>query len=452
MRRVLVVGGGITGLSTALALAEYDAGRDVDVVVELREAAPRLGGKLHTTPFAGLPAVDEGGDAFLARVPHAAELAVAVGLGDALTSPTGATAAVWLDGLHPIPEGLLLGVPSDILRLSRSRLLSVRGKLRAALEPVLPRRDPGDSIGALVRGRFGDEVQERLVDALVGSIYAADTDRFSLAMVPQLAALAERGRSVLLSARALRAAAPPATGPLFLAPTGGMSAFADAIAATAAARGVVITTSCPVTALDADGGSWRADGDGFDAVVLATPAATTAPLLAAAAPDAARLMAMMDHAGVVLVTLAVPGWPARLAGRSGYLVPKPVQQTVTAASFGSQKWAHWRGGEGEVVRISLGRDGLRVDDLDDDTVIDRAVTEVGRHIGLDLQPGAVRISRWPSAFPQYRPHHRDWLARVRAALPLGMYVTGASYDGIGIPACIAQGQATAAAVIAGIAR
>src|SRR5215218_4885450 len=202
--RVVVVGGGITGLTAAYELA----GLLPDAVVELREADERLGGKLRTSPFAGLPAVDEGADAFLGRVPHATALAGAVGLGAELTSPTAATAAVWYEGLHPIPEGLLLGVPADMVRLARSGLLTWRGKARAALEPLRPRTDADDSIGALVRARFGDEVHERLVDALVGSIYAADTDRFSLAMVPQLAALAGRGRSLLLSARAARAAAP----------------------------------------------------------------------------------------------------------------------------------------------------------------------------------------------------------------------------------------------------
>ena len=128
-------------------------------------------------------------------------------------------------------------------------------------------------------------------------------------------------------------------------------------------------------------------------------------------------MATMDHAGVVLITLAVDDWPERLTGRSGYLVPKADQTTVTAASFGSQKWAHWRGGDGEVLRVSLGRDGLVVDHLTDDELVDRAVTEVGRHIGVDLQPTAVRVSRWPGAFPQYRPHHPDWAAAVAAALP-----------------------------------
>ncbi|MET0579410.1 MAG: hypothetical protein ABW122_12190, partial [Ilumatobacteraceae bacterium] len=160
------------------------------------------------------------------------------------------------------------------------------------------------------------------------------------------------------------------------------------------------------------------------------------------------LMATMDHAGVVLITMAVDDWPDRLYGRSGYLVPKADQTTVTAASFGSQKWAHWRGGTGEVLRVSLGRDGLVVDHLTDDELVGRAVAEVGRHIGVDLQPTAVRVSRWPGAFPQYRPHHPAWAAAVAAALPPGLFVTGASYGGIGIPACIAQATATAEQVAA----
>jgi oxygen-dependent protoporphyrinogen oxidase len=190
-RRVLVVGAGITGLATAAGLVA--SGR-VEVVV--REARELLGGKIRTSPFAGLEAVDEGADAFLVRQREAVDLARRLGLGEALTSPTGATAAVWHDGLHTLPEGIVLGVPGTIRPFARTRLLSWRGKARAALEPFLPRTplEP-DAIGPYVRSRFGDEVHERLVDALVGSIYAADTDRFSLAAVrAPLRRAARRGR------------------------------------------------------------------------------------------------------------------------------------------------------------------------------------------------------------------------------------------------------------------
>lgn len=444
--RVIIVGGGITGLTTALTLAQRG---DHQLEVELWEADERLGGKLLTTPFAGLPAVDEGSDAFLARVPEGRALAAEVGLGDDLTSPTGARAAVWHRGLHPIPDGVLLGVPAEVGSLATSGLLSGRGKLRAVLEPLLPRTSTeDDAIGALVRRRFGDEVHERLVDALIGSIYAADTDRSSLAAVPQLAALAEH-RSLLLGARRRLAAAPPDAGPIFLAPRAGMGALAGAVADATSAGGVRIRTRRRATELVRDGASWRVDGESADVVVLATPAAPTAPLLDAVAPEASRLAATMEHAGVIVVTLHVPAWPDGQRERSGYLVPKPVQGTVTAASFGSQKWAHWRPpAGGEVLRVSLGRDGNPVDDLDDEQALERAVREVGRHLELDLQPVEWRVSRWPLAFPQYRPGHLDWRARVEAALPAGLYVTGASYGGIGVPACIAQGRATANRVLA----
>jgi protoporphyrinogen/coproporphyrinogen III oxidase len=295
-----------------------------------------------------------------------------------------------------------------------------------------------------VRSRFGREVHERLVDALVGSIYAADTDHFSLGSVPQLDALARGHRSLLLGGRRTRRlAATTPSGPIFAAPLGGVGALVSALADSIEAAGVSVRTGSPVATVEADDGQWRVDDETFDHVVFASPARATAPLLGAAAPEAARLLSASEHASVILVTLAVPGstWPDRLRGRSGYLVPKPSQRTVTAASFGSQKWAHWRPDDGsEVLRVSLGRDGLDVDHLDDDAVLAAVVDEVGQHLDLDLQPTESRITRWPGAFPQYRPHHADRVTAIDGALPRGLHVVGASYHGIGIPACVAGAE------------
>jgi protoporphyrinogen/coproporphyrinogen III oxidase len=171
---VVVAGGGITGLTTAWALRRVpDA-----PTVTLLEADSRLGGKILTTPFAGLPAVDAGPDAFLARVPWAVQLCRELGVDD-LVSPASGRAYVWHEGrLHPIPDGLVLGAPAGLGGLARSRLLSWRGKARAAAEPLLPRRAvPPDDLGALVRARFGAEVYDRLVAPLVGSIYAGTRPR-----------------------------------------------------------------------------------------------------------------------------------------------------------------------------------------------------------------------------------------------------------------------------------
>ncbi len=461
--RVAVIGGGISGVTAALDLAEGGA------AVELFDAGPDVGGRIATSPFAGLPHVDEGADAFLARVPDAVDLARRVGLGDDLVSPEPVGAAVWYDRLHPIPDGLLLGLPGRLRPLATTGLLSWRGKARAALEPLLPRTSTEpDSVGAFVRARFGDEVHERLVDALVGSIYATDTDRFSLAEVPQLAALAGSSRSMLIAARRQRRqqsavgstnTATAAASAVFATPRGGMAALAAATAESASRAGAVFHPTTPVAAVVSDGAGWLVDtGRGertrFDAIVLATPAGTSAQLLSGAAPDAATLLAAAERADVVMVTihLAADAWPARLHGLSGYLVPKPVQRAVTAVSFGSQKWAHWRPpGGGQVLRVSLGRDGAPVLHLDDDAIVDAVVTDVGHHLDIDVAPLDVRITRWPGAFAQYRPHHRSWVAAIERALPPGIEVTGASYRGIGIPACIRDARTVAARVLATLA-
>ena len=441
-RHIAVIGGGITGLAAAHAVVEQ-GGR-----VTLFEASERLGGMIRTTPFAGHPAIDEGPDAFLARVPWAGDLARKVSLGDSLTSPALGKAAVWWNGLHDIPAGLLLGMPTDLFGVARSKLLSRRGKLRAALEIVRPRTETAsDSIGTYVRARFGNEVYERLVDPLIGSIYAADTDAFSLVAVPQLAELAERSRSVLLAAR--RNPAPAATGPVFYAPTAGIGALVDAVAAVVGARGGDLRRGVSVSELAVDGTRWRVDGESFDGVVLACPARSTAALLTDIGPSAAATLAAIPTADVALLTLAMPsgGWPDRLQKLSGYLVPKPQQRLVTAVSFGSQKWAHWADPDHVILRVSLGRDGLSALHLSDGELLADALDELNLHLQFDAQPTAVRISRWAGAFPQYRPHHGATISAAEHSLPSGLALAGASYHGIGIPACIRSAQQASAAVL-----
>jgi oxygen-dependent protoporphyrinogen oxidase len=463
--RVAVVGAGVSGLATALALA--DTG-EVDVTVF--EAADRVGGKISASAFAGVEGIDEGADAFLARVPEAVALAHRVGLGHDLVSPEPVGAAVWHDELHPIPDGLMLGLPGKLLPLATTNLLSWRGKARAAIEPLLPRTSTAtDSIGAFVRARFGDEVHERLVDSLVGSIYAADTDRFSLAEVPQLAALANGNRSILLAARRQRRAqagtATAAASPIFATPRGGTGAFVRAVADALTAAGGRLHTSTPVhTISPTDHGRWTltthdttfdtthdtTHDTTFDAVVFATPAATTAAALGAASPTAVALLEQAETSDVIMVTLHVSAeeWPDRLRGLSGYLVPKPDQRWVTAASFASQKWGHWRPpAGGEILRVSLGRDGLPVMHLADDDVVRVVLDDLERHVGVAFTPNEIRITRWPAAFALYRPHHAAWVNEVEAALPAGVFVTGAGFRGIGIPACVRA--ATTIAALAG---
>lgn len=454
-RHVVVIGGGVSGLTTALTvLAESPE----PVSVTVLESQPNTGGVIRTSPFAGLPAVDEGADAFLTRVPWASQLATELGLGAALTSPTGAHAYVWHNGMHTIPGDLLLGVPAKVRSFATSSLISPRGKIRAALEPLLPRTTPKDSIGHYVRRRFGNEIQEHLVDPLVGSIYAADTDNFSIAAVPQIAALTSE-RSMLLAAASARKAAlhsPASTSPIFGTPLRGIGALIDTLVERVVALGGTIRTSATVENIERHGKGYQVSLPGHtltcDAIAIASPARKSADFVAGVSQHAATLLRQWDHASVVLITMAIPAnqWPSHLTG-SGYLVPKPDQRWVTAASFGSNKWAHWRPTDGSmIVRVSLGRDGLDVMHFDNDQLLNLALADMKLHLNADLTPTEVRTSRWAESFPQYRPHHFDKLADVERSVNAehgGIFFAGASYRGIGIPACIQQARSASESIL-----
>ena len=443
--RIAVIGAGITGLSAAHEAAVAGGER---VEVTLFDGSGRAGGLIKTSTFAGLR-VDEGADAFLRRVPDALTLARSVGLDERLTSPTAGSAAVWVDGLRRLPEGLVLGVPTSTISLARSGLVSPAGAARALADLVLPRRAlDHDSIGAWVRGRLGEEVHDRLTDALVGSIYAADTDRFSLAAVPQLDALARGGRSAILTA--LRQRRPSDSGPVFAAPIDGMGSLADAVLTAAVEAGATTRLEATVEAVEAVDGGVLIDGERFEAAILATPAKVSARLLASSAPAAAAGLGSIETAGVVMVTLAIPGdsLPETCSGLSGYLVPKSRQRRVTAVSFASNKWSHLRPTDGsQILRVSLGRDGMDVSDLDDNEVIDSVVSEVSHHLGAQIAPNDVRVTRWPSSFPQYRPHHGALVATIERSLPAGIVAAGASLHGIGVPACVGSGRRAAQSVL-----
>ena len=451
-RRVVVVGGGVTGLTTAFSIL---ADAHVPTQVTVLEATPRVGGLIRTSPFAGLPAVDEGADAFLTRVPWATQLAADLGLSAALTSPTGVGAYVWHNGLHEIPGDILMGVPAKVRSFALSRLFSPRAKLRAALEPLLPKLPHDDSVGKLMRRRFGREVHERLVDPLVGSIYAADTDTFSLEAVPQINALTSR-RSLLLAAGEARKV-PAQPGPVFATPLKGMGSLVDTLAERVTSLGGDIRTGETVREITraADGYMVVSNSSAIpcDAVVLAAPARHSAGFVRSLDADSAAQLDAWHHASVIMVTMTVPPaqWKPEWTG-SGYLVPKPDQRWVTAASFGSNKWSHWSPADGsKVLRVSLGRDGMDVMHHDDDTVLNLTLADLKHHLGVDFTPGDVRITRWTESFPQYRPHHFARLAQLEAGLQQrapGVFLAGASFRGIGIPACVQQARSAASSVLA----
>ncbi len=424
-----------------------------DVVV--LEGSARVGGLLHSSSVGGL-SVDAGADAFLARVPEGERLARQVGLGDLLVAPSTGLAHVWVgDRLRRLPSGTLLGVPESLRSLRGSGVLSHRGLLRAAADLMLPitARDGDVSVGEIVRRRLGREVVDRLVDPLLGGVYAGRADDLSLnATVPQLATALIGQRSMMRAVRARSAESVGDVAPVFQSLDGGLGQLPLAIARL---LGDAVRLSSRAALIERVGNAWRVTLVGgralvVDAVVVATPAPAASALLRYAAPVVATELVAIRTASVVIVTFALPrGALAAAPEGSGFLVPTTEGRLMKACTFSSAKWSHLDRGDVTIVRCSVGRAGEPAPD-DDDEIVARLLAELRVVVGLTAAPVDVRVSRWNDALPQYAVGHVDRIARVGAALDglPGLALAGSAYDGVGVPACIRSGEKAAAIVVA----
>ncbi|GGW65310.1 protoporphyrinogen oxidase [Streptomyces caelestis] len=450
MGQVVVIGAGIAGLAAAHRL--LDRGARVTVL----EASGRVGGKLLPGEIAGAR-VDLGAESMLARRPEAVALAREAGLADRLQPPATATASIWTRGaLRPMPKGHVMGVPGTAAALSG--VLSDEGLARIDRDAGLPRTEVGDdvAVGEYVAARLGREVVDRLVEPLLGGVYAGDAYRLSMrSAVPQLFQAARSHTSLTEGVREIqaKAAAAQQTGPVFMGLQGGVGTLPLAVAESVRARGGEILTGAPVTDLShsaADGGGWRVvTGERVlhaDAVVLAVPAPAAARLLRTESPEAAAELGGVEYASMALVTLAYRRAEAGLPEGSGFLVPPVDGRTIKASTFASRKWG-WIADENPdlvVLRTSVGRYGeTEILQRDDDELVAVSRHDLKAATGLDATPVATRVTRWDDGLPQYPVGHHARVARIRehvAKLP-GLAVCGAPYDGVGIPACIASAYA-----------
>ncbi|RLV09907.1 protoporphyrinogen oxidase [Streptomyces griseocarneus] len=454
---VVVIGGGISGLAAAHRLVTGGAR------VTLLEASGRLGGKLRAGEIAGVP-VDLGAESMLARRPEAVELARAVGLAERLQPPVTATAGIWTRGsLRPMPKGHMMGVPGDLAPLAASGVLSEEGLARVARDRELPPTEIGDdvAIGEYVAARMGREVVDRLVEPLLGGVYAGDPYRISMrAAVPQLFDLARAHRSLIDGVREIqeRAAGQQQAGPVFMGIDGGVGTLPLAVADAVRAAGGEIRTGTPVRGIAHGADGWRVALDAetlaADAVVVAVPAGPAARLLERPAPAAAGALASVEYASMALVTMAfrrsdVTGLPAG----SGFLVPPVDGRKIKASTFASNKWG-WIADAGQelfALRTSIGRFGDEGDlNREDSELVEMSLKDLGDAVGLAASPVAARVDRWLGGLPQYPVGHLDRVARIReavAGLP-GLRVCGAAYGGVGIPACIADAHRAADELLA----
>jgi oxygen-dependent protoporphyrinogen oxidase len=456
------VGGGISGLSAAASLKR----RSPDLRVTVLESSPGIGGKLALAEVGGI-AVDVGAESMLNRRPEATALAREVGLADRLVHPETISANLWNRGqMLPMPR-TLMGVPVDARALAESGVISKAGLARAALDAVLPATRIGESdvsVGWLIEERFGKEVVDRLVEPLLGGVYAGHARELSArATVPQVVALLERDKSMLRAAAAATAATSDV--PVFAGLVGGLGQLPGAIVEHA---GLEVRTRATVRDLARrSGGGWNlVVGSAHDpeivqadAVVLATPAPASARLLSDVAPDAALELSRIEYASMAIITLAFRRREFPQTTGSGFLVPPVDGRTVKGATYSFAKWgwvaeagagADSGGDDLLVMRCSIGRHHEeQVLQVDDERLVETALHDLSDAIGLSVRPVDQHVQRWGGGLPQYALGHVDRVNQVRLAVakegPIA--VCGAAYEGLGIPACIASAEAAATQVL-----
>jgi len=463
--RIAIVGGGIAGLAAAYFLRDQPA-------VTVLESSPRLGGKLAVSEVAGI-SVDSGAEALLARRPEGIALITELGLADHLRQPGTTSARLWTRGhFRPLPRRQFMGVPGDLDELERSQIISPAGLARAAAEPPAAARAGDVSVARYVGDRLGSEVVDRLVEPLLGGVYAGRPDRLSFdATLPVLAKAAGDHLSLIDSVRNITGASStrPEPGrpapPVFTTLAAGLGTLPLALAQ---ASGATVRTKATVRALSKTATGWRLTVGptiapeylDVEAVVLALPARPASRLIAQVSAGTAAALAEIEYASMAIITLAYPAsaFPEPLAG-SGYLVPAVDGRPVKAATFSTVKWPHLatdpdpNSGDLHIVRCSVGRIGEEaVLQRDDAELVALAAADFAAATGVTGSPVDSRVTRWGGGLPQYTVGHLDRVAVIRSGIAGlgGLAVCGAAYDGIGIPACIASARLAADQVTAWI--
>lgn len=456
---VAVVGAGVAGLAAAWRLTRIRP--DLDVVV--LDAAARVGGKLAVAEVGGVQ-VDVGAEAMLARRPEGIALAEDAGLADSLVAPATTAANVVLRrGRSLVTVRLprtMMGVPADLRDvgdvltgpgMTRARLDSARSAVRLA-------PDEDVSVGDLVEQRLGHEVVDRLVEPMLGGVYAGHSHELSLrATVPALAARLDGSTGLVGAAAGLFPEPDPDAPPraVFAGIRGGVGRLPVALGAH-----LRVETSATVRELRRTATGWSLTvGETRSsrhiearAVVVATPAAAGSKLLRDVVPAAARELAAIEYASMAVITLAFAARDLPALAGSGFLVPPSLGLAVKGATYSFAKWA-WvseAGGDVCVLRCSIGRHREEsVLQVDDAALVDLALVDLSAITGLGVRPIDAHVQRWGGGLPQYAVGHLDRVASIRRAVAEagGLAVAGAAYDGVGIPACIASADRAVTQII-----
>ncbi|SDY46580.1 oxygen-dependent protoporphyrinogen oxidase [Evansella caseinilytica] len=465
-KRIAVVGGGLTGLSAAYYLQKEIGEKGLDMEFTLYEASARLGGKIKTDYTDGF-VIELGPDSFLARKQSASILAKEVGLGSTLVHNSSGQSYILHEGkLYPMPGGAIMGIPTQWGPFLKTRLFTPLGKIRAAGDLFFPKtmKDGKDvSLGTFFRSRLGNEVVDRLIEPLLSGIYAGDIDKLSLqATFPHFQQLEEKYRSLILGMKSniakQQSGAQPAQKKgkgkgMFLSLTGGLQSLVDGVE-NKLEKGVVQKNK-QLVEVTKNGSSYRlrfddGDVDEADCLIFATPHHVTYRLLKQY--SFAEFLHQIPSTSVATVALAYrhDALKKDIDG-SGFVVSKKSKYSITACTWTHRKWAHSSPEGYALLRGYVGRAGDEaIVEKSDDEIVSAVLKDLNQMMEIDGQPQFYRITRWKKSMPQYEVGHLDSLKRVYEGvgreLP-GVFLTGASYGGIGLPDCIDQGKRTAEKVI-----
>lgn len=461
-KRVVILGGGITGLATAFYLQKEAREKQLPIEVTLIEATHRLGGKIQTVVRDGF-VIERGPDSFIARKQSASRLAKEVGMGDSLVSNTaGKSYVLAKERLHPMPGGSIMGIPTEIGPFITTGLFSLTGKMRAAADFVLPRSNAvqDQSLGHFFRRRLGDEVVENLIEPLLSGIYAGDIDQMSLmSTFPQFYEVEQKYRSLVLGMK--KATPAPKKSPaskgskkgMFLTTKGGLQSFVDAIVDKLDQNSIMKGYRVEYVRKAENGYHIRLNSG--ETIQADTVVSTVShQVLPAIFPDFEFFEVFEDvpSTSVANVALAFPKEAiAKDIDGTGFVVSRNSDYSITACTWGHKKWPHSCPEDKVLLRCFVGRAGDEtVVDLSDDEIIKIVLEDMNKTMNITMEPEFAVISRWKNAMPQYTVGHKERLAKVLdqvdKELP-GVFIAGSSFEGLGIPDCIDQGEAAVAKVL-----
>ncbi len=455
MKRMLVIGGGIAGLSAAYYAAKYSPGTEIMLI----ESSDRWGGKITTerVPFQNGPFIIEGGpDTFLATKPYATDLCTELGLRDRLhgTNPDHKnTYVLHHNRLLPLPDGLAMMIPTNIEAMLKTRLVSWWGKARMGLDFILPAQSVNgdESLGEFVSRRLGREAYENLIEPLMSGIYAGDGDALSLASTfPYLRDLELKyhslARGALQMRQQSRGKSVQGSRSAFLTPTTGLAEIVEALVAALQEKNVDLRLNTRVVSLSHTDAWYAVLENGrsvqADAVLLATPAYISGSLLDSIDPSLASDLKSIPYASTATVSLAYHSrdLPRELDGY-GYVIPRREGRRALACTWTSTKFPHRAPAEHVLLRVFIGRAGQDIP-WNEKELLEIAMDELEQTLGIHAQPLIARVFMWENAMPQYNLGHPETLNRIEAALERhpGLALAGNGYRGIGIPDCIHSGE------------